>query len=156
MPGADMSEIERLIDAVKQGAIEDVRSMIENRPDLIHERDPSGATALHYAAFEGRRQIVELLVLHGADINARDTRYRATPAGWAIEYLREVGGFLGIELSDFAHAIRKGDVEWTARFLQRFPSLREAADENGIPFRTIAKQSEAPEIVRMFEPDAVL
>jgi hypothetical protein len=37
-----------------------------------------------------------------------------------------MGGFLGIELSDLAHAIERGDTEWVARFLRRFPALRTA------------------------------
>ena len=39
------------------------------------------------------RAIVRLLVQQGADINARDTEFGATPAGWAIEYLREMGAW---------------------------------------------------------------
>jgi len=33
----------------------------------------------------------------------------ATPACWEIEYLRQRGGYLEIELSDFAYAIELGD-----------------------------------------------
>jgi hypothetical protein len=39
-----------------------------------------------------------------ADINARDDRFDATPAGWAIEYLRGLGGLLAI--GDRGHALR--------------------------------------------------
>jgi len=147
-----MHRTEDLIEAAKAGRLEIVRAILDSNPELINNRD-DGATALHHAAFSGHRDIVRFLVERGADINARDTVFGATPAGWAIEYLREMGGFLGIELSDFAHAIRKGDVEWTARFLLRFPKLRDAADENGILFRTLAAESENAGIVRMFEPD---
>jgi len=61
------------------------------------------------------------------------------------------GGFLGIELEDFGYAIRKGETEWVARFLQRFPALRGANDNSGQSFRTLAQQSGNPEIARLFE-----
>lgn len=146
-----MTDFERLIEAAKQGAIEDVRSVAGIHPEILNLKDNSGATALHYAAFGGHRAVVELLVRNGADVNALDDKHRATPTGWAIEYLREMRGFLGIELNDFGHAIRRADVHWAARFLDRFPRLRDAADEDGTPFQTIATQTGNGEIMRMFE-----
>src|SRR5579859_6877330 len=105
--------------------------MVHSPPDLVQAKDETGATALHYAAFGGHRDAVRLLVEAGADINASDGQFGATPAGWAIEYLREMGGFLGIELSDFAWAIERGDVECVARLLTRFPRLCHAKDTHG-------------------------
>ncbi|MGA8088908.1 MAG: ankyrin repeat domain-containing protein [Terracidiphilus sp.] len=146
-----MREFQRLIEAAKQGAFEQVGAIISAHPEFLNNKDDSGATALHYAAFGGYCNVVELLVQQGADINARDAKFGATPAGWAIEYMREMGGFLGIELSDFAFAIRRGDVEWTARFLKRFPALRQAADEHGTPFKLLAQQSGNSAIAGLFE-----
>jgi ankyrin repeat protein len=40
-------------------------------------------TALHYAALNGHRQMVEFLVSHGADPKVKDTKVDALPAGWA-------------------------------------------------------------------------
>jgi ankyrin repeat protein len=148
-----MQEFEILIKAAEQGVLEDVRAAISTHPEIVNNRDSSGATALHYAAFGGHRTVFEFLVQHGADINARDARFNATPAGWAIEYMREMGGLLGIELNDFAFAIARGDVDWTARFLKRFPALREAADEHGTPFKVLAQQSEDPAITRLFQSE---
>ena len=148
-----MSEVEKLMEAAKRGDVEDVRAIVLSHAELINKRDEVGATALHHAAFGGHRLVAQLLVQHGADINAPDADFGATPAGWAIEYLREMGGFLGIELADFAYAIECGDVEWTKRFLTRFPGLRRASDTQGNPFRLLAVKSGNPEIVRMFESD---
>ena len=106
-----MSGLERLMEAAKRGALDDVRAVIDGNSDLLNAKDDEGATALHYAAFEGNRPVVELLVERGADITAIDGKFGATPAGWAIEYLRERGGYLGIELADFAFAISKGQRE---------------------------------------------
>lgn len=148
-----MSDFKTLIEAVERGAIEDVRAIIESQPGLIHARDEIGATPLHYATLGGHRAVAELLIQQGAEVNATDAKFGATPAGWAIEYLREMGAFLGIELSDFAHAIRHRDVAWVARFLERFPALRYANDTQGRPFKLLADQSGNPEIVSMFQSD---
>lgn len=91
------------------------------------------------------------LVEQGAEINAIDGKFGATATGWAIEYLREMGGFLGIELNDFAYAIQQADFDWVARFLKRFPALREASDTQGKPFKMIAQESGNVEIAKMFE-----
>ncbi len=136
-----MNEVKMLIDAAASGDVESVRAVLQSHPELINEKDDAGATALHYAALGGHREVARLLVQHGADINARDGKFSATPAGWDIEYLREMGGFLGVELNDFAHAIRRGDEEWVTRWLKRFPSLRDGRDADGKPFRQLAKES---------------
>ncbi len=146
-----MEQIDRLIEAAKQGEVENVRRIVQNRPELINGRDEHGATALHYAAFGGHRDVVMFLVKNGADINARDNQFQATPTGWAIEYLREAGGLLTIELSDFAYAIQRGDVDWISRFLSRFPRLLEASDIKGTPFEQLAVESRNPAILSLFK-----
>lgn len=146
-----MTDFEKLIEAGREGSMEKTRALLQQHPELINNRDAAGATPLHYAAFAGHCDVVRLLVQNGADINARDARFGATPAGWAIEYMREMGGFLGIEITDLAHAIRRGDISWVARFLKRFPGLREATDTDGTPLRVLAAQSGNPEIIRLFQ-----
>jgi|SRR5947209_1154140 len=116
-----MGELQSLIDAARLGMVGELRAIARSHPDLVNQRDETGATALHYAAFGGHRDAVRVLVEAGADINAVDEQFGATPAGWAIEYLRGMGGFLGIELADFAFAIQNGNAEWAARLLRRFP-----------------------------------
>src|SRR5579871_4905915 len=146
-----MRELERLIEAARLGAVEDVKALVHRHPELVSQRDETGATALHYAAFGGHRDVVRVLVETGADINAADDQFGATPAGWAIEYMRRMGGFLGIELSDFAFAIERGDVEWVTRWLKRFPALARARDPEGRTFKALAEQSGNAEIRRLFE-----
>jgi ankyrin repeat protein len=145
-----MSDLKNMIEAVKQGDLERVQAILESDDRLANQRDESGATPLHYAALNGHRQIVQLLLERGADINGTDNQFRATPAGWAIEYLREKGAYLAIELDDLAYAIQLGDTRWVARFLKRFPSLRRASDTNGTPFQRLARESGNREIVGLF------
>ena len=84
-----MTDFERLIEAAKRGDLADVRAILtaHGHAELVNlnQRDPSGATALHHAAFGGHRSVVHELVSHGADINATDSQFGATPAGWAID-----------------------------------------------------------------------
>jgi ankyrin repeat protein len=45
--------------------------------------EPYYGTALHWAAFFGKRDAVELLVQRGADVEKKDCRIGGPPAGWA-------------------------------------------------------------------------
>ena len=146
-----MSPLDNLIAAAKQGNLAVVDAILAADPTLANQRDDTGATPAHYAAFHGHSQVVRRLAQHGADINSRDDIHGATPGGWAIEYIRELGGYLAIELDDLAFAIRNRDTGWVARFLTRFPALRNANDPTGTPFRQLARESGGPEINRLFD-----
>ncbi|MBC7827000.1 MAG: ankyrin repeat domain-containing protein [Chitinophagaceae bacterium] len=148
-----MNDLEILIEAVKLGQLERVESILDTDDTLINQKDSSGATPLHYATLNGNRDVVNLLLENGAQINVPDSQFGATPTGWAIEYLRERGGYLGIELADLTYAIQFGDTRWVARFLERFPALRHASDTNGVPFNRLAKEYGNPAITKLFEPD---
>lgn len=146
-------EVSTLIEAAKRGDLQAVQKILETDWDIVNGTDSLGATALHYAAFEGHSDVARFLVKHGANINARDNRFNATPAGWAIEYLREMGGLLGIELNDFSFAIQRGDVAWVKRFLDRLPALRKAVDSDGTPFKDLAERTGNQEILRLFSAE---
>lgn len=148
---AFMSHKDRFVSAVERGEISEVRRLLADDPALTRMRDSGGATALHHAAFHGHRQIVELLLDAGADINARDATHNATPAGWAIEYLRERGGLLAIEIEDLLFAIMQGDVVWARRLLTRHPALAKTVDRNGTALAAHAARSSDPEMARLFE-----
>jgi ankyrin repeat protein len=57
-----------------------VRLLVELGFDL---HPPGDATPLHQAAYVGDAAMVELLLELGADPTRRDTRFDATPLGWA-------------------------------------------------------------------------
>jgi len=139
-----------LIDAAQYDDLQTVQSILDRNQGAVNERDASGATALHYAVFNGHRRIVKLLVERGADINNRDNEFGATPAGWAIEYLRELGGHLAIELEDLAYAIQTHDSKWVSRFLARFPAMREGVYKNRTTFRQLAIESADSRIAELF------
>ncbi|MDE1045670.1 MAG: ankyrin repeat domain-containing protein, partial [Nitrospinaceae bacterium] len=63
--------------------------------------DEDGHTPLHQAALDGQKEIAELLIAEGADVNAKD-RGGQTPLDWAddefADLLRKHGGKTGEEL----------------------------------------------------------
>ena len=121
------------------------------RPSLLHAKDADGATALHHAALHAKQEVVRYLVAQGADVNARDDRFDATPTGWAIEYLRELGGCLAIEIEDALAAIRQADPGWLRHFLARTPALAECKDAQGKPLLEHATETGNAAIRRLFE-----
>ena len=87
---ASPAEAERLLAA---GAVPDacaaahldridiLEQMIAQDPARVHERGGDGQTPLHFAA---SRRVADLLLAHGADIDARDVDHRSTPAEWML------------------------------------------------------------------------
>ena len=71
---ADKLSIMRLFSAVKEADLELVESVLSSSENIINFRDPSGRTALHYAAINlGDMELVTLLIENGADVNARSS-----------------------------------------------------------------------------------
>ena len=65
----------QLLNAARQGKIEDVKRMLDGDKSSINinkKRKKNGYTALHYAAFEEHLDIVEVLLDHGTDINIKN------------------------------------------------------------------------------------
>ena len=80
-----MSDLDNLIAAAGQGHLEQANAILDADNSLVNQKDASGATPMHYAALNGHRDMVRLLVQAGADVNSADRKFGATPAGWAIE-----------------------------------------------------------------------
>lgn len=143
--------LEKLFSAIKEGGIEAVVQIVESDSSLVTKRDREGATALHYAALNGHKEIVEYLLSKGGQINSPDSKFGATPMGWAIEYLREAGGLLTIEIQDLEFAIERNDVELARRFLERFPALKSAINAKGVSLMDLASSKGNSEMVNLFE-----
>jgi pectate lyase len=62
-------------EAARFGALAKVRSLIEKGND-INEKDASGKTPLHYAVGNGHKDVAELLIAKGADVNIKNSRVR--------------------------------------------------------------------------------
>ena len=79
-----MDQVQDFFNAVIHGDTAAVEAMIASQPDLVH-RKSDGASALHFAALNGHRQIVDLLLDNGAELEVRDDQFNATPISWANE-----------------------------------------------------------------------
>jgi hypothetical protein len=78
---------EALVEAAEHGNLAAVELMLELGFPIEARRkaaDDDGATALHAASWAGSAQTVGLLLEHGADVRARDTRWQSPPLEWAL------------------------------------------------------------------------
>jgi len=73
-----------LVDTVSRGDVEAASAILAADPALARQ-EQGGATPLHYAAVHGQTSAVDLLIDHGADLEALDQEYGAAPIGWANE-----------------------------------------------------------------------
>jgi hypothetical protein len=64
---------------------------IDNGAD-IHHAGCSGGTALHWAAWCGRDQVVKRLLREKPEINKRCTEFKSTPLLWAVHGYKFGGG----------------------------------------------------------------
>ncbi|MDH5744262.1 MAG: ankyrin repeat domain-containing protein [Candidatus Aminicenantes bacterium] len=60
-------------DAVQNGDLTKVKTLISNNKELINMKSEKGLTPLHLAVQNGSQEIVEFLISQGADINAKDS-----------------------------------------------------------------------------------
>jgi len=111
-----------LFEDVRAGRFREVHTAVSDDSRLLDEKR-DGGTPLHHAALMGRRDIVELFVERGADLEARDGDGRA-PIDWAngtgqaaiVRYLFSHGAS-----ADLHHAAAYGLPE----------RVRSAIDEDG-------------------------
>lgn len=70
--------------AAEEGNLPAVGDLIKKDPRLVGARDWDDLTPLHLAAFHGHKEVVEFLLEHGAEVNARTTAW-VTPLHFAAQ-----------------------------------------------------------------------
>ena len=70
--------------------IELLTRLLEENPARAGERGGDGQTPLHFAR---SREVIDLLLERGADIDARDVDHRGTAAEWMLDHRRGAGRF---------------------------------------------------------------
>jgi hypothetical protein len=119
--------------AARLGWFDELRAMLQADPALVHARGGDGQQPLHEAQTTA---IADLLLNHGADIDARCIDRRSTPAQYALverpdvcRRLLERGG-----TPDIFMAARLGDVALAGRLLDADPACAGARiNEPGYP-----------------------
>jgi ankyrin repeat protein len=76
--------------AAHLGRVDVLKEMIAANPARVHERGGDGQTPLHFAV---SKDVIDVLLDAGADINARDVDHRATPAQWMLDRRRGAGRY---------------------------------------------------------------
>ena len=61
----------KICDAGGKGDLATVKALLKGNPKLVFSKDDKGNTPLHWAASHGHRDVVELLLANGADVNAK-------------------------------------------------------------------------------------
>ncbi len=68
-----------------------------------------------------------------------------------IDYLREGGGLLAIEIEDAISTVRENDLRWVQRFLTHLPNLAQARDAQRKALSQHSDESENDKIAPLFE-----
>lgn len=112
-----------------------LRAMLDEDSARVHERGGDGQTPLHFAR---SREVVDLLLEFGADVDARDVDHRSTPAQWMLERARGRGRYdLALYLVergasvDIFLAAALGLTDVLQALLERDPSLQDLRTGQG-------------------------
>jgi len=90
-----------LAEAIRDGNINKVQSMLEENPKLLNSKySPEGETLLHWAVRRGNKELVELLITNGAEKDLKNKGgytpldYIGRPIPYRSENHREIAKFL--------------------------------------------------------------
>lgn len=106
--------------AARLGMLEELKQMVASDPQLVHARGGDGQTPLHFAS---TIEIVDHLLDHGADIEARDVDHKSTPAQWMLSERNEIARYLvrrGCK-TDILMATALGDIDLVKKHLRSDP-----------------------------------
>lgn len=115
--------------AARLGLLDELRGLIGADPSLVHARGGDGKQPLHFAR---NIQVAEILLDHGADIDARDIDHESTPAQHLIGDHPEVARYLverGAKTDLFLSAAL-GNLELVEKHLAEQPHLIAARIDN--------------------------
>ena len=91
-----------IFDTIRQGDIEQVRTLMEKNPDLVNKRQGS-RYPLQIAALFRKKDIAELLLSKGADVN---------------RFAKDASEFAPLEFTPVTEAIRNNDLEMIRMFVE--------------------------------------
>ena len=111
-------------DAARDGNIALVSRELSRGAD-VNAKDRDGATPLPWAAWAGHKQVVELLIAKGADVNAKVDRHGMTPLHYAASRgHKEIAELL---IANGADVNAKTGDGWTPLYSAAFWDRKECA-----------------------------
>ncbi|RUS24526.1 ankyrin repeat-containing domain protein, partial [Jimgerdemannia flammicorona] len=72
-----------LHEAAQRGSFQSVKYLLDSKKASPNDVDPTGVTALHYAALQNHDVVAKFLIDKGAQVDAFGGELRATPLHWA-------------------------------------------------------------------------
>ncbi|WP_366289962.1 ankyrin repeat domain-containing protein [Paenibacillus sp. AN1007] len=151
-------QVNQLFQAAQDGEAAGLKSLLEAHPELANTENQDGLTPLGYAAHYGQAASVQLLLEHGADVNAishslisfipSNTALHAALAGersvQVIRLLLEHGASTNIADSDGQHALHTAafhtDQTAIIELLLEYGADAEALSTSGETALDIARQ----------------
>jgi len=97
-----------IFSAIRQGELDRVKELIEKNPELVETRQ-GNRYPLHFAALLRRKDIAELLISKGADVN---------------KFGKNASEFHPFEFTPLTEAIRNNDMEMLKMFVEHGADLR--------------------------------
>jgi ankyrin repeat protein len=119
--------------AARLGMVDKLQQLLTANPALVHARGGDGQTPLHFAS---SIEIAELLLKHGAQIDALDIDHESTPAQYMLRERQPIARYLvarGCQ-TDLLMAAALGDLELARHHLDEDPnSIHMSVSEQYFP-----------------------
>jgi RNA polymerase sigma factor (sigma-70 family) len=140
-------KVAQLFKATIQGDATIVKTLLTKEPTLAKATGPAEtplwgaeASALHMAVMYGRKDIIDLLLAHGADINEKDEKYSFTALHHAVDLADFLLDYAALGMVDFLTArgakpdifvyLWLGDAAGVKAFLEKEPASVNAIGPN--------------------------
>jgi len=134
--------------AAAQGDVESVKAFLKKDPNLINApASNDGWSALHWAAYMNRLDVIKVLIENGADVNIRERIYNVTPLHRAVckghldaaKFLIDKGADVKIKFKNGGTMLHSPGTFETAKLLIDNGADVNAKDDHGItPLHSIA------------------